>query len=79
MDTSAHNISSLFEQLGLAADEEAIRGFVRTHRPLAAAVSLDQAEFWSAAQAAFLREAIAEDSDWAEVVDELDAMLRSSG
>jgi len=77
MDTRAHNISGLFQQLGLVADEAGISSFLETHRPLAADLSLDKADFWNAAQAAFLREAIEEDSDWAEVVDELDAMLRS--
>jgi len=77
MDTSAHNISGLFQQLGLPDDADGISSFLRAHRPLAAGVSLDKADFWKPAQAAFLREAIEEDSDWAEVADELDAMLRS--
>jgi hypothetical protein len=35
-----------------------------------------QASFWTQAQASFLREAIEEDADWAELVDQLDVMLR---
>jgi hypothetical protein len=38
---------------------------------------LPQADFWSASQASFLREAVADDSDWCEVVDELDRLLRN--
>ena len=39
-------------------------------------VRLPDASFWSPAQAAFLRDALAADSDWAEVVDALSAALR---
>lgn len=35
-----------------------------------------QASFWTQAQASFLREAIEEDADWVELVDQLDVMLR---
>jgi hypothetical protein len=43
---------------------------------LADAVRLADAPFWSQAQAQFLREEIYEDADWAEVVDQLNLMLR---
>ncbi|MCW5637448.1 MAG: DUF2789 family protein, partial [Rubrivivax sp.] len=33
--------------------------------------------FWSPAQARFLREEVAEDADWAELVDQLNLMLRA--
>ena len=77
MDTSPHNLQTLFEQLGLPGDQASIDSFVRTHRPLAADTTLESASIWNRAQAAFLHEAIEEDSDWAEIVDELDAMLRA--
>ncbi|TCO83166.1 uncharacterized protein DUF2789 [Plasticicumulans lactativorans] len=74
MDTSAHSLSNLFVQLGLAADAASIDRFIGEHR-LAADVRVADAPFWTAAQASFLREALEEDSDWAEVVDELEACL----
>ncbi len=77
MDTSAHNLHTLFEQLGLPSDQDSIDRFVREMPPLEASTTLEDAPVWSAAQAAFLHEAIEEDSDWAEIVDELDAMLRA--
>ncbi len=77
MDTSKHTLSRLFEQLGLDADPGSIEAFVSSHGPIPKSTTLADADFWSPAQAGFLREAIAEDSDWAEPVDELDAILRS--
>ena len=71
-----HTLSSLFKQLGLDNNDEAIEAFAAAHRPLAAAIELHEADFWNSAQAEFLRQEKAEDADWAEVVDQLDAMLR---
>ena len=76
MDTTAHNLSTLFEQLGLPADANAITTFIHWHRPLDPKVPLHQALWWHPVQSEFLRQAIEEDSDWAEQVDELDALLR---
>ena len=75
MDTSNHDMPGLFAQLGLANSETAIDNFIQnSHLP--ADIPLENAAFWSAGQAQFLHEAIAEDADWAEVVDHLDAQLR---
>lgn len=71
-----HPLSSLFKQLGLDNNDEAIEAFVAAHRPVAAGTELHEADFWNSAQAEFLRQEKAEDADWAEVVDQLDAMLR---
>lgn len=76
MDLSSHSLNALFEQLGLDGSDAAIEEFVNTHKPIPGNVSLHEASFWKPAQAAMLREAVAEDADWAEVVDHLDAMLR---
>ncbi len=76
MDTSPHTLNTLFAQLGLPSDEEAVWRFIREHHSLTPKLRLEQAEFWSPAQAAFLQEAVEADSDWSEVVDELDALLR---
>ena len=76
MDMSEHSLSSLFAQLGLANDAGAIEQFIEQHKPLAPAVALADAEFWNTGQAAFITESLSDDSDWAELVDQLDAMLR---
>ena len=76
MDTSEHNLPSLFQQLGLDSDAGAIEAFIEAHSPLPKDVRLAEAPFWNASQSAFLKEAIKEDADWAEIVDELDTQLR---
>ena len=76
MDAPTHDLSSLFKQLGLDDDPASIDAFVKAHAPLADDTELADASFWSASQAAFLREEIREDADWAEVVDQLNLMLR---
>ncbi len=76
MDTTQHNLESLFEQLGLDNSQEAIDRFISAHKPLPPDQPLPAADFWTPSQAGFLREALDEDADWAEIVDHLDAMLR---
>jgi len=77
MDTSRHHFSDLFAQLGLAHDPAAIATFITRHTPLTEGVRLPDAAFWSPTQAAFLRESLAQDSDWAGVVDQLAKALLS--
>lgn len=76
VDTSIHTLQTLFFQLGLANDEAQIRDFIEKHRPLPRHIALSDAAFWSPAQAAFLAEALENDSDWCALVDELDSLLR---
>lgn len=76
MEKSVHDMSSLFKQLGLPSDEADITAFVEKHKPVKPGISLADADFWSPTQSTFLAEEIAEDADWAPVVDTLDAMLR---
>ena len=77
MDTSDHHhMRSLFEQLGLSSGSEQINQFIHNHR-LAAGERIQDAKFWTPAQASFLQEAIGDDSDWSELVDHLDVTLRS--
>lgn len=76
MDTSKHSLGTLFEQLGLASDDASISQFVTRNGPLPREIALADAPFWSEGQSHFLREGLEEDSDWAEQIDELDAMLR---
>lgn len=77
MEPSVHSLRNLFEQLGLPGGEADIARFVAAHRPLAAGIDLAEAPFWSAAQAQFLREETEDDADWAELVDQLNLMLRA--
>ncbi len=74
MDTSSHTMQTLFLQLGLPNSDAAIDSFVQNNH-LPSNVPLANAAFWSAGQAQFIREAVEEDADWAEVVDQLDALL----
>ena len=78
MEPPVHSLVSLFKQLGLDNTSQAIENFIQENRPLPGHLELYEAEFWSESQAAFLREAIEKDSDWAEVVDELNALLHHS-
>ncbi|MGV8841741.1 MAG: DUF2789 domain-containing protein [Pseudomonas sp.] len=76
MDSPTHSLPSLFKQLGLPNDPSDIEAFISTHSPLPAQLKLADASFWSSAQASFLREEILEDADWAEIVDQLNVLLR---
>jgi hypothetical protein len=76
MDLSDNTLEVLFAQLGLPNKQSEIERFVAQHRPLPPDIRLADAAFWSAGQAQFLREEISEDAEWAEAVDQLDAMLR---
>ena len=76
MDTSSHTMAALFAQLGLLNSEVAMDNFMQNNH-LPAEIPLENAAFWNAGQAQFIREAISQDADWAEVVDHLDAQLRA--
>jgi hypothetical protein len=78
MDQPVHRFHDLFAQLGLPNDEVGIRAFLAANSPLAGDINLAEAHFWLPAQAAFLREALQQDSDWAELADQLSAALRGS-
>ena len=56
MDTSQHSMHNLFEQLGLPSSEQDIEQFIRTHRLFSQDIQLDQATFWTPAQADFLHQ-----------------------
>ncbi len=76
MESTFHQFSELFAQLGLPADEASIRGFIGTHAPLPDDIELAEASFWTPAQATLLRDELLDDADWAEVVDQLNLALR---
>lgn len=79
MDSSHHRFTELFLQLGLPADAQSIRDFVVRHSPLAPAIRLEEAPFWTPAQAALLRDELLLDADWAEIVDQLNTARRGPG
>ncbi len=76
MESPVHSLPSLFKQLGLPDDPASIEKFVAVHSPLKPELHLADAFFWTPGQKAFLREEILDDADWAEVVDELNLLLR---
>ena len=76
MEPSIHTFSTLFAQLGLPSDEHAIQDFIAQHAPLDGRIQLHDAPFWHAANSRMLQEMKADDADWAELVDQLDAALR---
>lgn len=77
MDRSKHDMTSLFAQLGIKNSDEEIERFIATNRGIPENQALADADFWSTGQAQFLQEAIQLDSDWSEMVDSLDALLRN--
>ena len=77
MEKTIHTMTNLFAQLGLPNSNDEIAVFIKTHSPLPEAVKLADAPWWTPAQASFLREELAEDADWAEIVDQLNAALRA--
>ena len=80
MDTTTyHGMADLFAQLGLPNTAQDIQAFVRRHSPLPDSLRLSEAPCWTPAQAHFLREQIlADDGDWALLVDHLSAQLRQT-
>ncbi|WDE06912.1 DUF2789 domain-containing protein [Thalassomonas viridans] len=76
MDRSNHTLACLFSQLGLDNKDTYINDFINKNKGIPADIHLANAGIWNQSQAEFLTQAIAEDSDWAEVVDSLDNLLR---
>ncbi len=76
MEVYQHEMSDLFEQLGLGSSPQQIKDFVKNHRNKRGTTSIYEATFWTKSQADFLKQALEQDADWAELVDQLDVMLR---
>jgi len=75
MHAPVHPLKELFQQLGLGSSNEEVEVFIHMHAPLRDDIQLADAPFWSPSQAAFLREALNDDDDWCEVIDELNRSL----
>lgn len=74
MEATFHSLENLFLQLGLDNESAAIDAFINKNK-LAHDQALEEASFWTPAQSAFIQECLSNDSDWAEVVDQLNALL----
>ncbi len=72
MEAHVHDLTALLNQLGLSS----LDSLLAQHAPLDESTSLADAPFWNSAQASFLREQLHRDADWAEVVDQLNLLLR---
>lgn len=76
MEQPTHKMTDLFRQLGLPEAPEDMAAFLSTHPPLPPGTLLADAPIWSPAQSSFLREGLAQDADWAGLMDRLDISLR---
>lgn len=76
MDNATPNMSDLFAQLGLANDEASQQRFIDRFGGLDNRTHIAAAPFWSPAQASFIEEALQDDAEWAELIDQLNAQLR---
>ncbi|PPU78126.1 DUF2789 domain-containing protein [Xanthomonas sp. NCPPB 1638] len=79
MEQPVHPFSELFAQLGLPSDEAGIRDFIAHNSPLPGDMRLEEAPFWTPAQAQLLREERLDDADWIVTIDQLNIALHSSG
>ena len=71
-----HQFCELFDQLGLPSDVRDVEAFIVKHAPLSAQVKLEDAPFWTEAQATLLRDELLGDADWSGVIDQLNLVLR---
>jgi hypothetical protein len=76
MEQPTHRLIDLFRQLGLAQTPAEVESFLASHRPLPSSTALADAPFWTPSQSCFLREGLADNADWTQVMDTLDASLR---
>ena len=75
MSGNFFSMADLFKQLGLPSDSAAIEHFIRQHQGICRQHTLVAAPLWNDSQRDFLKEAVALDSDWAIVADELTSRL----
>ena len=74
MNICSYDLPTLFDQLGLPSDNASIDYFITSHE-LPTGISLVNATFWTPSQARFLKEAIEQDAEWAEVTDMVAILL----
>lgn len=76
MESYHTTMSELFQQLGLASDEKSIEEFIQRHSGLAQKTRIEHAQFWTRQQAEFIESSLVEDAEWAELIDQLNVLLR---
>lgn len=76
MDSNNPTMNDLFCQLGLSPEQQEIEAFIERYRGLNSSVHIENAPFWTPAQASFIQSALAEDAEWAELIDQLNSRLR---
>ncbi|AVU74595.1 DUF2789 family protein [Pseudomonas sp. FP1154] len=74
MEQPSHELSTLFDQLGLPSDDKAIDDFIMAY-PLEPEIKLVEADFWSEQQKDLLREWLLADGEEAVLVDQLNVRL----
>ncbi|MDD2034027.1 MULTISPECIES: DUF2789 family protein [unclassified Pseudomonas] len=74
MEQPSHELSTLFDQLGLPSDDKAIDEFIMAY-PLEPEIKLVEADFWSEQQKDLLREWLLADGEEAVLVDQLNVRL----
>ncbi|EAR11047.1 DUF2789 family protein [Reinekea blandensis] len=75
MQANFQSLRALFGQLGLPDDDTTIAQFIEKNRINDPDTPLESLSVWSESQKQFLLEARSLDAEWAEPVDELDALL----
>ncbi len=76
MESYHTKMQDLFAQLGLPNGQKSIEDFIQKHKGLAPCTHIEDAVFWSAQQAGFIKSALIEDAEWTELIDQLNTLLR---
>lgn len=76
MNGNNPTMSELFGQLGLPSELESIENFIDKYKGLPEKTHIEDAPFWTSAQASFIRGSLEEDAEWAELIDQLNNRLR---
>jgi hypothetical protein len=76
MESYHTKMQDLFAQLGLPNEQKSIEDYIQKHKGLAPRTHIEDAVFWTPQQADFIKEALIEDAEWAELIDQLNALLR---
>ena len=74
MEQPSHDLSTLFDQLGLESDSKSIDNFISAN-PLPDEVKLVDAPFWTDSQRDLLRDWLLADGEEAVLVDQLNVRL----
>lgn len=76
MRHTTHSLPCLFSKLGIDSSRGNIEKFIDENCGLPADIALAEAACWNESQAEFLKYIITNESEWSEVVQHLDMLLR---